>query len=849
MRAYITFWKFIHKLYKSGGFPYIVKYLKTSSVLLQQSVAGLRAPGQPLGAAVSTTRQGIPRIIPRELRARIRSRDRQVIRTWLTIFNLYRIIEIPGKLKLSTITDPGKELDLERVRGMGEIFFQYMLRTNKPFADLFMDLQKGSAEAFAIKPFLIPKSSGTTNYSTTVRSKIRDKVSGMWKWSSETIGWSFASTSPLSVSISAVLLRHDTVLFPLIREWCDRTSNSAFWEFLDKISTPFDISSHVKPVLSIPVLDTIYQRWHGGGFALGKLGFKEEAAGKVRVFAMVDCWTQWLFDPLHRGLFTILKAIPEDGTFDQHAPVRRLLDRVVRNKLSDLYSFDLSAATDRLPVAIQEILLSSLIGTRLAYIWRGLLTWRDYQATSEKYGLDAGTRVRYAVGQPMGALSSWAMLAFTHHFLVQWAAFNARKDKTLSFSWFTLYAVLGDDIVIGDKTVAAEYVKLMDELGVDISLAKSLISNRRVCEFAKTFWIPENATPIPFKEFLVIEKNSSAMLEFASQHELSLPDIFHALGYGYKTKASLYTKKLSKMGVRVRRLLIALTSPTGPFAKSLREWLTMESLSRSVDTNHWDRIAQSLVATEFPILIQKLKSLKKTIGIIVAGDPTQGEGDSPHRVAYDDTRVVMEILEKLRKNPRIAAKLRKAKVDLVKRTAEGFQLLAKMGLQWLSPNILPVEKALADPEQTPDILRPKNRKKAALFLLDKSYRISLLDLEQYGFNGDREEFLLQLYENLYSGQSKKQYLEVSKLLDTVESLFKELKAPQNWHEILTPLSTEKEDVYSIVETLWAKIQEIEDSIDDIPSFNNIVRRTAGRDYLDPSVSNSKLWTRVRRLAN
>jgi len=25
---------------------------------------------------------------------------------------------------------------------------------------------------------------------------------------------------------------------------------------------------------------------------LGKLGFKEEPAGKVRVFAMVDCWTQ-----------------------------------------------------------------------------------------------------------------------------------------------------------------------------------------------------------------------------------------------------------------------------------------------------------------------------------------------------------------------------------------------------------------------------------------------------------------------------------------------------------------------------------------------------------------------------
>jgi hypothetical protein len=29
---------------------------------------------------------------------------------------------------------------------------------------------------------------------------------------------------------------------------------------------------------------------------------------------------------------------------------------------------------------------------------------------------------RYAVGQPMGALSSWAMLAITHHMIMQYCA-------------------------------------------------------------------------------------------------------------------------------------------------------------------------------------------------------------------------------------------------------------------------------------------------------------------------------------------------------------------------------------------------------------------------------------------
>lgn len=34
---------------------------------------------------------------------------------------------------------------------------------------------------------------------------------------------------------------------------------------------------------------------------------------------------------------------------------------------------------------------------------------------------EAGS-VRYGVGQPMGILSSWAMLALTHHVIVQYSA-------------------------------------------------------------------------------------------------------------------------------------------------------------------------------------------------------------------------------------------------------------------------------------------------------------------------------------------------------------------------------------------------------------------------------------------
>lgn len=47
-----------------------------------------------------------------------------------------------------------------------------------------------------------------------------------------------------------------------------------------------------------------------------------------------------------------------DGTFDQLAPIKEL-DKIPYQRY---FSFDLSAATDRLPVALQSRLLFPLLG-------------------------------------------------------------------------------------------------------------------------------------------------------------------------------------------------------------------------------------------------------------------------------------------------------------------------------------------------------------------------------------------------------------------------------------------------------------------------------------------------------
>jgi len=58
---------------------------------------------------------------------------------------------------------------------------------------------------------------------------------------------------------------------------------------------------------------------------LGRLALKEEAAGKIRVFAITDLITQTVMKPLHDELFRKLKAHPCDGTFDQTKPLNRLV--------------------------------------------------------------------------------------------------------------------------------------------------------------------------------------------------------------------------------------------------------------------------------------------------------------------------------------------------------------------------------------------------------------------------------------------------------------------------------------------------------------------------------------------
>jgi hypothetical protein len=198
-----------------------------------------------------------------------------------------------------------------------------------------------------------------------------------------------------------------------------------------------------------------------------KLSVVKDPGGKSRIIAILDFWTQNMFRKIHINVFEILKGIKQDRTFTQDPHV---------DFVGPYYSFDLSAATDRFPIAFQERVMKSLLGSEeKSKAWASVLVDQDfYVPWEDRY-------IKYNVGQPMGAYSSWAVFALSHHIIVQYAAFLIGEYPTKN------YILLGDDIVIGGSLLADTYKVLMESLGVGISFHKTHVSNDTY-EFAKRWF-------------------------------------------------------------------------------------------------------------------------------------------------------------------------------------------------------------------------------------------------------------------------------------------------------------------------------------------------------------------------
>jgi hypothetical protein len=231
-------------------------------------------------------------------------------------------------------------------------------------------------------------------------------------------------------------------------------------------------------------------------------------------------------------------------------------------------------------VLIQQSILAVMFNPAFAETWKSLLVERTYSMlppTRDRprdpiHLWDRSVHCRYAVGQPMGAYSSWAMLALTHHALVQFAAWRAGVE-----GWFKDYAVLGDDVVIGDHAVADHYLRVMEILGVEVGLAKSLVSSNASAEFAKRLYLKgQDISGLPWNLWLMAQQSLSACVAMCQWVSLGwrppLSQAMAAFGVGMKNMARLGSTWES-LPRRLRALLVILTHPLAQTAYSRGNWL------------------------------------------------------------------------------------------------------------------------------------------------------------------------------------------------------------------------------------------------------------------------------------
>nr|WAY16589.1 putative RNA-dependent RNA polymerase [Rhizoctonia solani mitovirus 112] len=517
------------KIRKHRGLKGLTLYLKASFVLYQQSLGGQVLPDTApvAGPRVSRTNRGLPRLIPSSLRREIGFGNVNTMKLVSSVLNLFRDIKYPGTPKLSTIISPyvGK---VDAPASLQEFIV--------PFLSAFLSFNLLSREIEYNGSVSLSRIQALAKEAIQWRGR---RLFMIWKAAPGMVkdtlfGTANYSSHPFNVFRSLLSLFKNEEIWNSFTFIADFIEHRALKELL-KIFTNYKLSS-------LPYTG-----------AIGKLHAKEEPAGKVRLFAMVDAPTQWVLYPLHEFIMEQLRGIPQDGTFNQTKPLGALVGS------KELYSYDLTAATDRLPITLQVRILSVLFGGRFAEAWSTLLVNRSYGFRQMGYDKWHGT-YKYAVGQPMGAYSSWAMLALTHHFLVQVSAW--RSGITPVGSWFKDYAVLGDDLVLANGPVAREYLALLAELGMPVNLQKSLVSkDGSTMEFAKrTLWHGKDISPVPIKEMDASQGLVTAMVGFAIKYSLNLPQLLAAFQMGWRN-ISWLSKPLNKLPSQIRTLVLAMSMP------------------------------------------------------------------------------------------------------------------------------------------------------------------------------------------------------------------------------------------------------------------------------------------------
>jgi len=237
----------------------------------------------------------------------------------------------------------------------------------------------------------------------------------------------------------------------------------AWWIMQDHVLHPPGTVPTYWPML--PVLPDFRPK-PGQGRGHGAVRCRVQPDGKARFYFAPPRWLQFLLDPWARELYSQLKKIPQDFTYNQAAGAELVAEWLRSGKT--VWSFDLSSATDLFPLPVTRTVLWSLSSDRNRP-WVDLFCWISRLPARTAYPGARSEVIKWRCGQPLGTVPSFAAFALSHHAVVRalWARLGGDPRSAP-------YCIVGDDLVIADPRLAEAYRDCSALLGLEISEPKSL---------------------------------------------------------------------------------------------------------------------------------------------------------------------------------------------------------------------------------------------------------------------------------------------------------------------------------------------------------------------------------------
>lgn len=516
-----TFSLYLARIVRTQGVNAVISRLKIGLFTLNSYMGGKRLLStQNLGLRIRL-RHGLPAFIPLYARNGIRAHSLRFIHIWVSILNAYKVMlgtwPVPP---LGSITAPHPDFS------GNEVFSKFL-----EFIPLFW-------EALGTKPIRNPKelsmedrSRPSTKYDILFTAKSGpNRGPALLTVGADAFAW---RCQPRNFVLEWLNL----VGADIVKTWFENSASVWASNACSPLRRKEEISDlnrdHTYIVASGPAW-TVHQHrellirwWKGGPYGrpiLRRLHALYEAAGKVRLIAIVDYWTQLCLKPLHSWMFSILKAMPQDATFNQEGKLREFSKR---DPNANYFCYDLKSATDLIPLRLYEELFRSMFPKNILSLWLELLVGLPFVVPKECIDdrgmsgvknpssedlddLHRSNEIKYTCGQPMGALSSWASMALVHHALVWYAAWTVGlfcKETVPLPRWshFTSYLILGDDIVIANKEVAEAYSSICTALGIRIGLAKSYTDSPLLNFANQTYLKDVNISPLSLREELNVK--------------------------------------------------------------------------------------------------------------------------------------------------------------------------------------------------------------------------------------------------------------------------------------------------------------------------------------------------------